>query len=75
LAADLKGNLYAARGGDILRYSIDNGSLVHLPVSFSTRYQALAVDAQNNLYAIHSKASDTLISLTLTGSTGSLMTL
>jgi sugar lactone lactonase YvrE len=60
LAADLKGNLYVARGGDILKYNIGNGSLVKtFPGKFpSTRYQALAVDAQNNLYAIHSTASD-----------------
>jgi len=60
LAADLKGNLYVTRGGDILKYSIADGSLVKtIPGKFpSTRYQALAVDAQNNLYAIHSTASD-----------------
>jgi streptogramin lyase len=60
LAADLKGNLYVARGGDILKYSISDGSLVKtFPGKFpNTRYQALAVDVQNNLYAIHSTASD-----------------
>jgi sugar lactone lactonase YvrE len=60
LAADLKGNLYVARGGDILKYNIADGSLGKtFPGKFpSTRYQALAVDAQNNLYAIHSTASD-----------------
>jgi sugar lactone lactonase YvrE len=60
LAADLKGNLYVTRGGDILKYSIEDGSLIKtIPGKFpSTRYQALAVDAQNNLYAIHSTASD-----------------
>jgi sugar lactone lactonase YvrE len=60
LAADLKGNLYVARGGDILKYSIADGSaLAIFPGKFpGTRYQALAVDAQNNLYAVHSTASD-----------------
>jgi len=60
LAADLKGNLYVTRGGDILKYSSADGSLVKtFPGKFpNTRYQALAVDAQNNLYAIHSTASD-----------------
>ena len=63
LAADLKGNLYVTRGGDILKYSIADGSLVKtFPGKFpSTRYQALAVDAQNNLYAIHSTASDNAV--------------
>ena len=60
LVADLKGNLYVTRGGDILKYSSADGSLIKtFPGKFpSTRYQALAVDAQNNLYAIHSTASD-----------------
>ena len=63
LVADLKGNLYVTRGGDILKYSIADGSLLK---TFSgkfpnTRYQALAVDAQNNLYAIHSTASDNAV--------------
>jgi len=63
LAADLKGNLYVTRGGDILKYSIAAGSLVKtFPGKFpNTRYQALAVDAQNNLYAIHSTASDNAV--------------
>ena len=63
LAADLKGNLYVARGGDILKYSIANGSLLKtFPGKFpDTRYQALAVDAQNNVYAIHSTASDNAV--------------
>jgi outer membrane protein assembly factor BamB len=63
LTADLKGNLYVARGGDILKYSIADGSLL---ATFAgqfpnTRYQALAVDAQNNLYAVHSTASDNAV--------------
>ena len=63
LAADLKGNLYVTRGGDILKYSSADGSLVKtFPGKFpGTRYQALAVDAQNNLYAIHSTASDNAV--------------
>jgi len=63
LAADLKGNLYVARGGDILKYSIADGNLAKtFPGKFpDTRYQALAVDAQNNLYAIHSTASDNAV--------------
>jgi sugar lactone lactonase YvrE len=63
LAADLKGNVYVTRGGDILKYSIADGSLVAtFPGSFpDTRYQALAVDAQNNLYAIHATASDNAV--------------
>ena len=63
LAADLKGNLYVSRGGDILKYNIADGSLL---ATFAgqfpnTRYQALAVDAQNNLYAVHSTASDNAV--------------
>jgi streptogramin lyase len=63
LVADLKGNLYVTRGGDILKYSIADGSLVKtFPGKFpNTRYQALAVDAQNNLYAVHSTASDNAV--------------
>jgi streptogramin lyase len=63
LAADLKGNLYVTRGGDILKYSIADGSLLAtFPGKFpNTRYQALAVDAQNNLYAVHSTASDNAV--------------
>jgi hypothetical protein len=63
LAADLKGNVYVSRGGDVLKYSIADGSLL---ATFAgqfpnTRYQALAVDAQNNLYAVHSTASDNAV--------------
>ncbi|GEM_PF-1100681 len=63
LVADLKGNVYVTRGGDILKYSIADGSLsATFPGKFpNTRYQALAVDAQNNLYAIHSTASDNAV--------------
>jgi streptogramin lyase len=63
LAADLKGNVYVARGGDILKYSIADGSLTKtFPGKFpDTRYQSLAVDAQNNLYAVHSTASDNAV--------------
>jgi sugar lactone lactonase YvrE len=63
LAADLKGNLYISRGGDILKYAAaDGGALATFPGTFpNTRYQALAVDAQNNLYAVHSTASDNAV--------------
>ncbi|CAG0934380.1 hypothetical protein TFLX_03468 [Thermoflexales bacterium] len=63
LAADLKGNLYVSRRGDILKYSIADGRLLAtFPGEFPhTRYQALAVDAQNNLYAVHSTASDNAV--------------
>jgi streptogramin lyase len=63
LATDLKGNLYVTRSGDILKYSSADGKLVKtFPGKFpGTRYQALAVDAQNNLYAIHSTASDNAV--------------
>ena len=63
LAADLKGNVYVTRGGDILKYSIADGSLIKtFPGKFpNTRYQELAVDAQNNLYAVHSTASDNAV--------------
>jgi sugar lactone lactonase YvrE len=63
LAADLKGNVYVARGGDILKYAIADGSLLAtFPGKFpDTRYQALTVDAQNNLYAVHSTASDNAV--------------
>ena len=60
LAADLKGNLYVTRGGDLLKYSTADGSLLKtIAGKFpGTLYQDLAIDAQNNLYAIHSTASD-----------------
>jgi sugar lactone lactonase YvrE len=63
LVADLKGNLYVTRGGDILKYSVADGSLAATFAGKfpSTRYQALAVDAQNNLYAVHSTASDNAV--------------
>lgn len=63
LAADLKGNLYVTRGGDILKYSMTDGSLrATFPGKFpTTRYQGLAIDAQNNLYAVHSTASDNAV--------------
>jgi sugar lactone lactonase YvrE len=63
LAADLKGNLYVARGGDILKYRAADGSLAAtFPGKFpDTRYQALAVDVQNNLYAIHTTASENAV--------------
>ena len=63
LAADLKGNVYVTRGGDVLKYRIADGSLLAtFPGKFpDTRYQALAVDAQNNVYAVHSTASDNAV--------------
>ena len=70
LAADLLGNVYVSRGGDILKFSAADGSLLKtFPGKFpSTRYQALAVDATNTLYAIHSTASDnSLIKLDANG--------
>ncbi len=63
LAADLKGNLYVARGGDILKYRTADGKLAAtFPGKFPhTRYQALAVDVQNNLYAIHTAAGENAV--------------
>ena len=70
LAADLKGNLYVSRGGDILKYNAADGELL---ATFAGKfpnltYDALATDAQNNLYALHTSASDNdLLKLTADG--------
>lgn len=60
LTADLKGNLYVSRGGDILKYSIADCRLIAtISGEFpGTYYGRLAVDVQNNLYSIHASASD-----------------
>lgn len=60
MAADYLGNLYVTRGGDILKYSAADGTLLKtFPGKFpSTRYESLAVDATNTLYALHTTASD-----------------
>ena len=60
LAADWQGNLYVTRGGDILKYGTAEGALLKtFPGKFpKTRYQALAVDATNTLYVLHTTASD-----------------
>lgn len=60
LAADYAGNLYVTRGGDILKYSTADGTLL---ATFAgkfpdTRYEALTVDATNTVYALHTTASD-----------------
>lgn len=70
LAADYQGNLFVSRGGDILKFSSADGSLVqtmagHFP---DTYYDALVVDASNTLYAIHSSAGqDDLLKLDAKG--------
>ncbi len=70
LAADLKGNLYVSRGGDILKYDTKTGELL---ATFAgkfpdTLYDELTVDATNTLYALHTTASDNaLIKLTADG--------
>ncbi len=72
LAADLQGNLYVTRGGDILKYSTADGKLLKtFPGKFpDTRYQALTVDATNTLYVLHTTASDnSLIKLDADGKT------
>ena len=50
---DYAGNLYVARGGDILVYSAADGELVDtIPGSFpDISYRQLAIDPANNLYA------------------------
>lgn len=60
LAADLKGSLYVSRGGDILKYDTKTGELL---ATFAGKfpdamYDAIAVDATNTLYALHTTASD-----------------
>ncbi len=59
MAADLAGNLYVSRGGDILKFSTADGSLVqtiagHFP---DTYYDVLTIDASNTLYALTSSAA------------------
>jgi hypothetical protein len=72
LAADYAGNLYVTRGGDILKYSIADGELL---ATFAgnfpdTRYESLAIDATNTVYALHTTASDnSLIKLDANGKT------
>ncbi len=60
LAADLQGNIYVTRGGDILKYKAADGTLLKTILgSFpDTRYQGMAVDATNTLYVVHTTASD-----------------
>ncbi len=60
LAADLQGNVYVTRGGDILKYQAADGTLLKtIPGSFpGTRYQGMAIDATNTLYVVHTTASD-----------------
>jgi sugar lactone lactonase YvrE len=60
LAVDLNGNLYVARRGDILVLDAASGEQTNvIPGSFpDTWYGRLAVDASNNLYALHNTASD-----------------
>ncbi len=60
LAADLQGNVYVTRGGDILKYKAADGTLLTtIPGSFpDTRYQGMAIDATNTLYVVHTTASD-----------------
>lgn len=60
LAADYAGNIYAARGGDILKYSGEGGELIAtIPGHFADLiYEDVAVDAANNLYAMHAAAGE-----------------
>jgi sugar lactone lactonase YvrE len=59
LAADYQGSLYVTRGGDLLKYSLAGELLKTIPGKFpDTRYQGLAVDATNTVYALHTTASD-----------------
>ncbi len=60
LVADLQGNVYVTRGGDILKYKAADGTLLKtIPGSFpDTRYQGMAIDATNTLYVVHTTASD-----------------
>jgi hypothetical protein len=70
LAVDFNGHLYVSRRGDILVLDTGTGEQTGLiPGSFpDTWYSTLAVDASNNLYALHNSASDNeLIRLTSDG--------
>lgn len=70
LAVNFKGTLYVSRGGDILTFSTADGTpqktiAGHFP---DTYYDALAVDAANVLYAMHSSAAqDDLLKLDANG--------
>lgn len=60
LAADYAGNIYVARGGDILKYRSEGGELIAtIPGHFADLiYDDVAVDAANNLYAMHAAAGE-----------------
>ena len=60
LASDYGGHLLAARRGDILIYNAADGTLIGtIPGKFAeTRYEAVAVDPANMLYALHSSAGE-----------------
>jgi DNA-directed RNA polymerase subunit RPC12/RpoP len=55
LASDYNGRLLVARRGDILIYDAADGALLgNIPGKFpDTRYEALAVDPANTIYALH----------------------
>lgn len=58
LAADYAGRLYVVRRGDILIFSAGDGAPAGvIPGSFpDTRFEALAIDPANTLYAFHATA-------------------
>ncbi len=70
LAADFAGNLYVTRGGDLLKYSTADGTLLKTFAGKfpDTSYESLTVDATNAIYALHTTASDnSLIKLDANG--------
>lgn len=60
MTADYRGNIYVSRGGDILKYSAESGRLVDtIAGDFpDTIYDGVAIDAANNIYAMHSSAGE-----------------
>ena len=60
MATDYAGSLYVSRGGDILIYSTEGGRATGgIPGEFpDTYFEAIAVDASNTLYVLHSSAGE-----------------
>ena len=60
MATDYRGNLYVTRSGDILIFSTEGGRPIGaIPGDFpDTYYEGAAVDAANNVFAMHSSAGE-----------------
>ncbi len=63
LSSDYRGNLFAARGGDLLVYNMENGSMTDtIPGRFPDLiHDMVAADPANNLYAVSTGGGETLL--------------